>query len=82
MQLSRAADAGELQYYLLKWRHYQPRSVTIFNGGGLALNQEGPQDSVKFSKFEGVGFENSREGRIREFERGVGFENEFEGGGG
>ena len=30
----------------------QPRSVTIFNGGGAALNQEGPQDSVKFPKFE------------------------------
>ena len=42
--------------------------------GGPALNQEGPQDSVKFPKFEG--------GRIREFqgefERGVGFENSKE----
>ena len=54
----------------------QPRSVTIFNGGGgAALNQEGPQDSVKFSKFEGVGFENSRGGVGLENSRGVGFEN-------
>ena len=53
---------------------------------GPALNQEGPQDSVKFllnsKNSRGVGFENSREnsrgGKIREFERefegGVGFE--------
>ena len=60
----------------------QPRSVTIFNGGP-ALNQEGPQDSVKFPKFEK--FEGG--GRIREFEREFErgrireFEREFEGGG-
>ena len=47
----------------------QPRSVTIFNGGP-ALNQEGPQDSVKFCEFEDFG----EGGRIREFQ------GEFEGG--
>ena len=56
--------------------------------GGPALNQEGPQDSVKIREFERE-FEGG--GRIREFERefegveGGGrireFEREFEGGG-